>query len=78
MKGIYGDNFSVRWSTYLKVPITGEYKFRAMTEDGCALYLNGELLISHYMGSTNGPRDMLADQPEKVIIYYNNHHIESE
>lgn len=61
MKGIFPDNFSVRWTTYLKVPVTGTYYFRAMSDDGCAVYLNGRLMLRHFMGSTNGPRDMVEE-----------------
>jgi len=51
------DNFSIRWKTFLKVPVNGNYVFRVMSEDGCSVYLNGRLLISHFMGATSGPID---------------------
>ena len=40
MKGIFPDNFSVRWTTFLKVPVSGKYQFKTMSDDGCAVYIN--------------------------------------
>ena len=57
LKGINPDNFSVRWVTYLRVPISGEYVFRTESDDGNSLYLNSHIIISHFMGATGKNRD---------------------
>ena len=36
------DNFAVRWTGELDVPLTGTYTFKATTDDGVLLYVNGE------------------------------------
>ena len=58
MEGIYPDNFSIRWTTFLKIPITGKYQFKVFSDDGCAVYINNLLIVSHFMGTTDGPREV--------------------
>jgi len=36
------DNFAVRWTGELEVPLTGRYTFMTTTDDGVLLYVNGE------------------------------------
>ncbi|MHC4431699.1 MAG: PA14 domain-containing protein [Planctomycetota bacterium] len=36
------DNFAVRWTGELDVPLTGKYTFKTATDDGVLLYVNGE------------------------------------
>ncbi len=36
------DNFAVRWTGELDVPLTGKYTFKTTTDDGVLLYVNGE------------------------------------
>ena len=35
------DNFAVRWTGELEIPLTGRYSFKATTDDGVLLYING-------------------------------------
>ena len=35
------DNFAVRWTGELEVPLTGRYTFRTTTDDGVLLWING-------------------------------------
>jgi hypothetical protein len=35
------DNFAVRWTGELEVPLTGKYTFKAATDDGVLLWVNG-------------------------------------
>jgi len=58
MRGIYPDNFSIKWTTYLKIPISTNYYFKLITNDGSMLLLNNKLIISHFIGSTDGPKDI--------------------
>jgi len=38
---INDDNFAVRWTGELDVPLTGRYTFKTTTDDGVLLYING-------------------------------------
>jgi hypothetical protein len=35
-----------------------------MSDDGCALYINDVLIVSHFMGNTDGPKDS-SDEDEE-------------
>lgn len=66
LNGINPDNFSIKWTTYLKVPINSNYIFRTESDDGCAVYLNGQLLINHFMGRAGEDisQDSIYDEPK--------------
>jgi hypothetical protein len=38
-------NFSVRWTGTVRAPLTGEYEFATVTDDGARLWVNGQPLI---------------------------------
>jgi len=38
---INDDNFAVRWTGELEIPLTGRYTFKTTTDDGVLLYING-------------------------------------
>lgn len=42
------DNFSVRWSGYLLVPKEGEYEFSTQADDGVALWIGENKIISNW------------------------------
>ncbi len=42
------DNFSVRWSGYVKAPKTGGYNLRTSTDDGVRLYFDDKLVINDW------------------------------
>ncbi|MBI3125523.1 MAG: glycoside hydrolase family 3 C-terminal domain-containing protein [Ignavibacteriales bacterium] len=42
------DNFSVRWSGYVKAPKTGSYNLRTSTDDGVRLYFEDKLVIDDW------------------------------
>lgn len=50
------ENFSVRWTTFLKAPITGTYKFTTISDDGAALFLNNIPVIKHNMHGASDPQ----------------------
>ena len=58
MRGIYPDNFSVKWTTFVKIPISTNYQFKVLTDDGSMVLLNNKLIISHFIGSTDGPKEI--------------------
>jgi len=43
--GVKNGNASVRWTTDLIAPETGEYQFTAKADDGCRFYIDGKKLI---------------------------------
>ena len=47
------ENFSIKWSTWLRVPTTGKYTFYTESDDGNSLYVNGQYVISHFMGASS-------------------------
>jgi serine/threonine protein kinase/formylglycine-generating enzyme required for sulfatase activity len=44
------DNFSARWTGWLKAPRPGRYKIIAVADDGVRLWLDGKLLIDEWHG----------------------------
>ncbi len=42
------DNFSVRWERTVSFPKTGTYRFRAFTDDGLSLYIDGQHVIDNW------------------------------
>lgn len=48
-KGINKNNFSVKWTGFLYAPYSGKYVFTLESDDGSALTINNELIISHNM-----------------------------
>lgn len=71
MEKIYPDNFSIKWTTYLKIPVTGKYIFKVISDDGASMYLNDKLIVSHFMGSTDGPREEVKEDNSKSHLYDN-------
>lgn len=46
--GVGADDFSVRWTGLVRVPTTGTYNFRTLSDDGVRLYVNGSLVIDNW------------------------------
>ncbi|MEN0035826.1 MAG: DUF6701 domain-containing protein [Cellvibrio sp.] len=46
--GIGVDNFSVRWSGFVRVTQSGIYRFQTVSDDGIRLYVNGNQVISRW------------------------------
>lgn len=53
-KSVGDDNFSVRWSGTIKVPVSRNYTFFVASDDGVRLYIDNKLLIDNWTdhGST--------------------------
>ena len=47
-KEIGEDNFSVRWTGYIKAPKTGDFIFNTSTDDGARLYFEDKLVINDW------------------------------
>jgi len=46
--GVNSDNFSVRWTGKVQAPVTGNYAFRTVSDDGVRLWVNGQLVINNW------------------------------
>lgn len=45
-EAINSDHFTVRWTGELLAPISGDYRFSAVADDGARLWINGELMVN--------------------------------
>jgi beta-glucosidase len=48
-KAIPVDNFSARWTGFVTPAASGRYTFRAMTDDGARVFLDGKLVIDDWI-----------------------------
>lgn len=46
--GIGNDNFSVRWLGTIKAPVTANYRFSTVSDDGVRLWINNRLVIDNW------------------------------
>lgn len=44
------DNFSVRWTGQIQVPVTGTYRFATTADDGVRLWVNGQRMLNSWGG----------------------------
>jgi hypothetical protein len=51
--GVNQDNFSIKWSAWLRVPVNAKYNFYTESDDGNQLLLNGKPIIKHFWSQTN-------------------------
>ena len=73
--GVNSDNFSVRWTGQVEAPVTGNYTFSTITDDGVRLRVNGALLIndwtSHAPKTNSGPSvALVAGQKYDIQMEY--------
>lgn len=53
--GIGDDNFSIRWSGYVKAPETGEFEFTTVTDDGVRFWFEDKLVIDVWRNQAPAP-----------------------
>lgn len=46
--GVTADNFSTRWTGYVRITQSGNYRFQTVSDDGVRLYVNGNLVINRW------------------------------
>ncbi|WP_048825386.1 PA14 domain-containing protein [Hymenobacter sp. DG25B] len=46
--GVSGDDFSIRWTGHLYVPVTGLYTFRILSDDGMRVWIGGKRVLSSW------------------------------
>jgi subtilisin family serine protease len=50
--GVPADNFSLRWTGYLRAPVTGTYSFTTKSDGGIKFTINNQLLIDDFVAHT--------------------------
>ena len=70
------NTFSIRWSGILIAPEDGDYDFRAYTDDGVRLYIDGQALILDWVNqapsNSFGTATLAEGQHSIVVEYYEN------
>ena len=70
------DTFSIRWSGILIAPEDGDYDFRAYTDDGVRLYIDGQALILDWVNQAPsnafGSATLAQGEHSIVVEYYEN------
>ena len=74
--GVNNSNFEVIWTGYLVAPVTGNYTFTTLSDDGIYLTVNGVNLIDNWTNHTattdNGSISLVAGQSYPIrLAYYN-------
>ncbi len=70
------DNFSVRWTGFVQPQYTERYQFRAFTDDGVIVWVNGVRVVNDYSSHTareSGPFeeiDLIAGQRYAITMQY--------
>ena len=69
------DNFSVRWTGYLKAPFAGRYKLRAVCDDVVRVWLDGKEVLSGEWFDRRRPEAEveLNGRPQRLKIEYCDH-----
>ncbi len=68
------DGFSIRWTGYLTVPETGEFKFDLHSDDGSRLYIDNKLVVDnwgdHASQVKSGKLELQAGHSYKLRLEY--------
>jgi len=69
------NNFSVRWTGQVEAPVTGNYTFSTVTDDGVRLWVNGVLRIDRWTNNapttnTSAPIALVAGVKYSVVMEY--------
>ena len=71
------DNFGVRWTTYLKPPVTGTYAIGSRGFSGYEILLDGKKIISsmneHEATYIETPAELQAGKKYKIEVFYKNY-----
>ena len=73
--GVTADNFSTRWTGYVRTTQTGNYRFQTVSDDGVRLYVNGNLVINRWndhAATTDTTTDILlvAGNTYSIVLEY--------
>jgi endoglucanase len=75
--GVNNDNFSVRWEGELEAPVTGNYSFNTVSDDGIRLWVNDSVVVDNFtdhattrdFGRTSVPLQAGKKYPIKIEYY---------
>ena len=72
---VQSNNFSVRWTGQVQAPVSGNYTFSTVTDDGVRLWINGVLLIDAWTDqaaktNTAAPIALVAGAKYSVLMEY--------
>lgn len=67
-KGLEENNFSVRWTGYLAIPENAQYKFIALENENCKVYLNNTLIIDSKKNDSSKYLELKAGTPYSLEI----------
>lgn len=76
---IPSDNFSARWTGWLKPPASGRYIFYTTSDDGVRLWIDGQMLIDNWTdhavgdGEDNGLMELTAGRLYPIKLEYYEH-----
>jgi hypothetical protein len=63
------DYFSARFTAQLNVPVSGQYTFYCVSDDGARLFLNGTAIVSAWTTSgTSAAQDLVAGQSYVIVM----------
>ena len=72
------DNFSVRWTTYLKVPVTGDYEIGIWSMPSFHIFLDGNEIMKggseHHAFHDSKKISLEAGKRYKLVFDYRNYH----
>ncbi len=75
--GVDAGKFMVEWRGFLYAPMSGDYIFYAVVDDGCRVWIDGELVIDAWKDQAptpyHSPPVMLTAGYHAIrVLYYNN------
>jgi len=74
IKGIGAEHFSIRWTGQVEALESGTYSFTTNTDDGARLWVNGKLILDHFVGqsltSYSGTIDLEAGHKYDIKMEY--------
>jgi hypothetical protein len=72
---VQSNNFSVRWTGQVEAPVSGNYTFSTVSDDGVRLWVNGVRIINNWTDhaaktNTAAPVALVAGQKYSVVMEY--------
>jgi hypothetical protein len=69
------NNFSVRWTGQVQAPVSGNYVFSTVSDDGVRVWINGVLRINNWTDhapttNTSAPIALVAGQKYSIVMEY--------
>ncbi|HEY7500412.1 MAG TPA: PA14 domain-containing protein [Vicinamibacterales bacterium] len=76
--GVTADNFAVRWTGQVLAPVTGNYVFTTVADDGVRLWVNSQLVIDNWIDQAvtarnSAPVALLAGTRYDIRMEYYEH-----